>query len=422
VDTYRRRIVDDELDAVFPALAAISLDGPKGVGKTATASRRAATVLPVDRADVAERLAADADLLTRAPKPVLLDEWQRLPETWDLVRRAVDRDRSGGQFLLAGSAAPVVAPVHSGAGRIVSLRMRPLSIAERRGDPPPVSLSALLTGTGEIAGETGWQLPDYVREIVASGFPGIRDLPDRARRLALDGYLARIVERDMVEQGFRVRAPASLRAWMRAYASATSSTASYTTILDAGTVGESDKPSRPTTVAYRDVLSQLWLLDPVEAWRPLGADLGRLSSAPKHHLADPALAARLMDLDEAALLEVRERAMIGPQHGAALGRLFEGLVTLSAQTYAQAADARLFHLRTQDGAHEVDLVLESRGRVVAIEVKLAASVDDRDVRHLVWLRDRLADRLADALVVTTGPAAYRRRDGIGVVPLALLGP
>lgn len=422
MDRYRRRIVDDELDAVFPALAAISLDGPKEVGKTATGSRRAATMLSLDAAESAERLIADPGLLDRAAKPVLLDEWQRVPSAWDLVRRAVDRDRTGGQFLLAGSAVPVVAPTHSGAGRIVSLRMRPLSIAERTDAAPTVSLAALLTGGAEIGGETSWTLPDYVREIVASGFPGIRELPDRARRLALDGYLTRIVERDMVEQGFRVRAPAALRAWLRAYASATSSTANYTTILDAATIGEAEKPSRPTTVAYRDVLSQLWLLDPVEAWRPVGVDLGRLSTAPKHQLADPALAARLMDLDETALLGVREHAMIGPQHGAALGRFFESLVTLSVQTYAQAAEARLAHLRTQDGGHEVDLIAEGRGRVVAIEVKLAASVDDRDVRHLRWLRERAGDRLADAVVVTTGPAAYRRRDGIAVVPLALLGP
>ncbi|MFV0435347.1 MAG: ATP-binding protein [Leucobacter sp.] len=407
---------------MFPELAAISLDGPKGVGKTATGSRRAATVVALDEPHRAEELAADPGFIARVPKPLLLDEWQRLPRVWDLVRRAVDDDRTGGQFLLAGSAAPVEVPAHSGAGRIASLRMRPLSIAERVDHDPTVSLNALLDGDSEVRGQTDWDLPSYVREIVSSGFPGIRDLPDRARRLALDGYLARIVERDMIEQGYRVRAPAALRSWLRAYAEATSSTASYTTILDAATVGESDKPSKPTTIAYRDVLSQLWLLDPVEAWRPYGADLGRLSLAPKHHLADPALAARLMDLDERSLLSISGHAMLGPQQGAALGRLFEGLVTLSMQTYAQATEAKLWHFRDRAGAHEVDLIVESRGRVVAIEIKLAATVGAEDVRHLNWLQERLGDRLAARVVVTTGPTAYRRSDGVAVVPLALLGP
>ena len=419
---YRRRIIDDELDEVFGALAAISIDGPKGVGKTATGERRAATIVPLDDLARAEELAADPGLLSRAPKPLLLDEWQRLPHVWDLVRRAVDRDRTGGQFLLTGSAAPIGVPTHSGAGRITSLRMRPLSVAERAGHAPTVSLAALLAGQARIEGETDWTLPDYVREIVASGFPGIRDLPDRAQRLALDGYLTRIVDRDMAEQGYRVRAPAALRAWLRAYAQATASTANYTTILDAATVGEADKPSRPTTIAYRDVLTQLWLLDPVEAWRPFGIDLGRLSKAPKHHLADPALAARLMELDKGELLGARGYSMLGTQPGAALGRLFESLVTLSTRTYVQVAEARLWHFRDQAGLHEVDLIVEARNRVVAIEVKLAASVTDNDVKHLRWLRDRIGDRLADAVVVTTGHSAYRRADGIAVVPLALLGP
>lgn len=162
-DAYRRRIVDDELDAVFPALAAISLDGPKGVGKTATASRRAATIVPLDEPHRAEELAADPGFVERAPKPLLIDEWQRLPRVWDLVRRAVDRDRAGGQFLLAGSAAPVDVPAHSGAGRISSLRMRPLSIAERTSDKPTVSLAGLLDGGGEVVGDTEWALTDYVR-------------------------------------------------------------------------------------------------------------------------------------------------------------------------------------------------------------------------------------------------------------------
>lgn len=419
---YRRRIIDEELDDVFTALPAVSLDGPKGVGKTATASRRASTIMTLDRRDRIDELAADPTYVDRAAKPLLIDEWQRLPATWDWVRRAVDRDYRGGQFLLAGSAAPVEAPMHSGAGRISSLRMRPLSLAERSSSAPTVGLKRLLAGDAVIVGQTEWSLPDYVREIVSSGFPAVRTLTGRARRMALDGYLERIVERDFIEQGYRVRAPDSLRAWLRAYAAATASTAAYTTILDAATIGDADKPSKPTTIAYRDVLTQLWMLDPVPAWHPSNVDLGRVSKAPKHHLADPALAARLMQLDEQDLLALTANAMIGPQQGAALGRLFEGLVTLSLQTYAQAAEARVTHFRDLAGTHEVDLIVEAGANIVAIEVKLAPVVQAKDVQHLLWLRERLGDRLADAIVVTTGDTAYRRPDGIAVVPAALLGP
>jgi predicted AAA+ superfamily ATPase len=148
----------------------------------------------------------------------------------------------------------------------------------------------------------------------------------------------------------------------------------------------------------------------------------RLGQTPKHHLADPALAARLLGLTVDALLN-GQGIPIGPQEGTMLGHLFESLVTLCVRVAAQAADAGVAHLRTRNGDHEIDLVLvRDDGRILAIEVKLANTVDDKDVRHLHWLADQLGDRLLDALVINTGPASYRRPDGIGVVPLALLGP
>jgi hypothetical protein len=105
-----------------------------------------------------------------------------------------------------------------------------------------------------------------------------------------------------------------------------------------------------------------------------------------------------------------------------LGHLFESLVALCVRVPAQAAEATVGHVRTGNGNHEIDLVVvRDDGKVLAIEAKLAASVDDHDVRHLRWLSDTLGDDLLDSVVITTGRTAYRRRDGIAVVPLALLG-
>ncbi len=129
--TYYRRIVDDELDELLPHLSAISLDGLRGVGKTTTALQRATTVFRMDNPETLEIVAADPRLITSAPEPVLVDEWQRYPATWDIVRRAVDDDPRPGRFILTGSATPSVRPTHSGAGRIVSIRMRPWPL--RRG-------------------------------------------------------------------------------------------------------------------------------------------------------------------------------------------------------------------------------------------------------------------------------------------------
>ena len=127
-------------------------------------------------------------------------------------------------------------------------------------------------------------------------------MPDRARRAQLDGYLARVVERDFPEQGHPVRRAATLRAWLAAYAAATSTTAGYSTIVNAATPGEPDKPAKTTVIAYRDVLTLLWLLDPVPGWAPSRRPFTRLQRAPKHHLADPALAARLLGATSDSLL------------------------------------------------------------------------------------------------------------------------
>jgi predicted AAA+ superfamily ATPase len=422
--SYRRRVIDELLDDLFPHLAAIALEGAKGVGKTATALQRAQTVLSLDVPGQREIVAADLDYVTQVAAPVLIDEWQLEPAVWDRVRKAVDDDSRGGQFLLAGSAG--VAPgvrIHSGAGRIVSLAMRPLSIAERRLQEPTVSSAELLTGAQPaISGRSEVDLVGYVDEILRSGFPGIRDLPERARAVQLDSYVSRIVEKELPENGLNVRRPDALRAWMAAYAAATATDAAYSKILDAATAGFVDKPSRATVDNYREHLSRIFVLDPIPAWVPMFNPLKRLTLSPKHHLVDPAIAARLVGVGKAGLLQ-GSGERVAATTGTWLGALFESLVAQSVRVYAAAASAHVGHLRTKETDHEIDLIVEGEDRrVVAMEVKLSESVSDKDVRHLNWLRGQIGDRLADRVLVTTGEHAYRRKDGVAVVPLALLGP
>lgn len=301
--------------------------------------------------------------------------------------------------------------------------MRPLAFSERGLAEPTVSLKALLTGEqSAIAGVSGIDLPTYTEEILRSGFPGIRDLPERARNLQLDSYLTRIVERELPENGVAVRRPAALRAWLAAYAAATATDAAYSTILAAATPGEGEKPARQTAEIYREHLQRIFVLDPVEAWIPTFAPLKRLTLAPKHHLVDPALAARLVGVGKAGLLK-GESAHVSASTGTWLGALFESLVAQSVRVYAGATDARVGHLRTKNTEHEVDLIVEAADRsTVAIEVKLSDTVNPADVRHLNWLHGQLGDRLVDRVVINTGPYAYRRADGVAVIPLALLGP
>jgi uncharacterized protein len=420
---YRERILDGELDELLAGLPAVAIDGPKAVGKTASALRRAATVYRLD--DEGERSIAMAEpsRLLDGERPVLIDEWQRLPESFDRVRRAVDGGAPPGSFLLTGSASPLDPPTHSGAGRIVRLRLRPMTLAERWVGEPTVSLGRLLQGgRPPIDGRTKVDLGKYVDEILSSGFPGIRDLPPRLLRAQLDGYLDHIVDRDFEDVGRMVRRPETLRRWMSAYAAATATSASYEKIRDAATSDRGEKPTRATAQPYREVLERLWILDPLPAWLPTRSQLARLSSPPKHHLADPALAARLLGADASTLLEAQPTDPPTPRDGTLLGALYESLATLCVRVYAQRVEARTSHLRTWSGKREIDLIVERGQAVVALEVKLGQTVEDRDVRHLRWLGEELGKGLADAVVLTTGQAAYRRPDGIAVVPLALLGP
>ena len=207
------------------------------------------------------------------------------------------------------------------------------------------------------------------------------------------------------------------------WCAAPSTTTSYTALLDAATPGEAEKPARSTIEGYRSALQALWLLDPVPGWAPTLNPLKRVSQAPKHHLADPALAASLLGVGVDALLRGRDAGPPALRDGDLAGRLFESLVVLSLRTYAQAAEARVAHFRTRNGDHEVDMIVgRADGRVLAIEVKIAPSVSDDDVRHLRWLGERYGDDLLDAVVITAGRDAYRRRDGVAVIPAALLGP
>jgi len=301
--------------------------------------------------------------------------------------------------------------------------MRPMSQFERRSETPSVSLSQLLAGgRPDIAGETDVTLDHYAREVCDSGFPGVRRAGPDVRPDLLDGYLDRATDHDLLLMGHRVRRPGNVRRWLAAYAAASSTTASYETIRDASTGGESAKPAKTTTTVYRDLLEAMWLVDPLQAWWPLGNPLSRLKRGPKHHLADPALAARLLGATASGFVSGSPSAVRGLGAGPLLGALFESLVTLDVRVYAQAVGAAVGHLRTWNDDREIDLIVEKDRRILAVEVKMTATPGSEDTAHLRWLSERLGSDLADAIIVTTGRHAYRDRHGIAVVPAVLLGP
>jgi predicted AAA+ superfamily ATPase len=427
-ERYKRHI-EGLLARTLGSLPAVAIDGLKGVGKTESASTIAKTVYMLDRST--DRLLIENKMarLDEDAPPVLIDEWQRLPEVWDFVRRSVDDNRAAGRFLLTGSVTAKNLDVHSGAGRIVRLRMRPLSLEERGLDEPSVKLSDLLGQadpfTIGIEGETSVGFDRYMEEVALSGLPGQRVADEFGRRLLFGSYLDNLLSHDFEQEGIRVRQSDALRRWLASYAAATASTAAYNRILDAATAGDSEKPALKTTIAYREALERLWLIDELSAWLDGENYYSRLKKTPKHYLADTAFVVQLLGISIDALLG-RDRGALADirfdgRYGNIIGRLFESLVCQSLKAYASVLGADVSYFHTENGEREVDFMVTQGLRTVAVEVKLAPTVDDADVRHLAWLKKAMGRRLTDAAVITTGQVAYRRPDGIAVVPAALLG-
>lgn len=282
---------------------------------------------------------------------------------------------------------------------------------------PQITLEQLLTGsfTADMYHETDFRQEDYLEEIIRSGFPDINrlDLEDVYDRL--DTYLQRILQTDLDETGYQVQSPETLRGWLTAYAAFTGTDASYQEILDCATPQQPNKPSRATTSRYREALARLWILDPVQHISLPGKTItSRLKQGVVHHLVDPALAARLLNYD----LE----QLNSPETGQMRGRLFESFAGLSIKAAATRVRANVGHLRTAAGRHEIDYVVQARGnKYVALEVKLAYTVKDEDVQHLLWFKEELGAACKALVVLCTGPRAYIRKDGVIVLPLALFG-
>ncbi|MDR3228571.1 MAG: DUF4143 domain-containing protein [Puniceicoccales bacterium] len=421
------RIIEDALADALREVPALFVEGAKGVGKTLTSKCFAKTFLQMDKPSVREALANDTESIAQMEPPVLIDEWQFVPEVWNTVRRLVDDGAPPGSFILTGNVSQTRPELHSGAGRILGKRMRPLSLFERLSPRSPVSLGTLLAQatpfSQPLRGTCTANIATYADEIVKSGLPGIRKYSEKRASEMLESYIEYAVTRDFTQKGVLVRKPALLMRWLRSYAAATATDAGYSEILDSATAGESDKISKPTALAYRAALERLWLLDELQPWLDGGDYFSRLKQTPRHHLADPALACSLLGIDTADLLAGRAETRFDAKHGTFAGRLFESLLVQSVRTYADANRASVSYFRTQNGDREVDIIVQKKRRIVALEVKLSPTVRDADVRHLVWLKTQLGKNLADAAVLTTGSECYRRKkDGIAVLPAALLGP
>lgn len=414
---YRPRVVDGELKRRMAAMGAVLIDGPKAVGKTRTAVEVAASVFRMD-VDEAARAALEVapEQLFSSPAPIVFDEWQETPRLWNLVRRAVDDHDGRGLYVLTGSSRPRDdARVHSGAGRIARLRMRPMTLFETGHSTGEVSLHRLLDGGDPVGASSGLSIDGLLERIVVGGWPDLLDVGEREASLWLSDYLRTLAEVDVPGLGPR-RNPGNITRLLAALGRSAATPLNLTSL--AKDVGGARGPIASETLAnYMDALERLMLIEPVPAWRPHMRSRTRLRASAVHHFVDPSLGT--------AALGVGTRQL--RQDLNAAGLHFESLVMRDLRVYGQSLGAALASWRDSQTGHEVDAVLElPDGRWAGIEVKLGESAADAAAASLLRMAGKIdRERHGEAaalIVVTGGRFSYRRPDGVCVVPITALGP
>ena len=257
---YEKRLIDSILKEYVDDLPAILLEGAKAVGKTETCKQLASTEYRMDNAAQRELLQNNPDIILQNSKPVLIDEWQLAPSLWSYVRHAVDDGLPNGSVLFTGSSIRVNSRVHSGAGRIIRLKLRPYSIEERNLSDSYIRIADLFSfdSKATVNGETDKTLVDYLDEIYRSGFPGIRNKSERIQKVLLKSYVTNIAEHEFEENGFKILNPHSLLSWMRIYAASIGTETKQSTLINAATASDAI-PSAPTVSKYRKPL-RFWIL------------------------------------------------------------------------------------------------------------------------------------------------------------------
>ena len=352
-------------------------------------------------------VAADPDAaLRREAEPVLIDEWQEVPQILGAVKRAVDDDPRPGRFLLTGSVeAELTARTWPGTGRVVRVVMHGLTRREISGASGAGLIDVAVHGSLDdiVLPRQRVTIDDYVALATTSGFPepALR-LNGAARSAWLDSYLDHLVTRDVLTTG-HTRDPVRLRRYLEVLGLTTASIPTEATLSDSAAI------DRRTVETYDRLLINLFTIDLVPAWT--SNRLSRLAKRRKRYLADPAV----------ALTAARVAADDVLRDGDLLGRLLDTFVAaqLRPEVELMQPRARLHHLRTEGGRQEVDLVIDlGRGRVVAVEIKAGSSPRLKDARHLVWLRDELGDAFVRGILFHTGPHPFELDDRIWAVPIA----
>lgn len=417
---YLKRIADRVLQERLAASGAVLIEGPKWCGKTRTALENSKSRLFMQDPDKAISYLKAADtkpsLLLKGDTPRLLDEWQTAPVLWDAVRFMVDQRGKSGQFILTGSAVPKDNVVqHTGTGRISRLLMRPMSLYESMESNGSVSLKALFDGETEIDNFSTLTIEQIAFAIVRGGWPAsIGESEKIALRHAID-YVEAIINADVSRVDGIEKNPVRVRALLRSLSRNISTLATIRTIHDDIAMGDADESISEKTISqYLGALDRIFVTENLPAWNPALRSKTAIRTSPKRQFVDPSIAAAVMRLTPSRLLEDFNY----------FGFLFESLCDRDLRIYAEAIDGQVFHYRDGSGLEADAVIALNDGRWAAVEVKLGSKEIEDAAVHLLELKNKVNTekmREPSFLMILTGTEiAYRREDGVYVVPLGCL--
>lgn len=418
---YMPRIIDGKINEYLNVFGAVCIEGPKWCGKTWTSSYHCNSEIligdPAGNFQNRQLASLSPSLVLEGETPRLIDEWQEVPPIWDAVRYQVDQTAQKGQFILTGSATPNHKGIlHSGAGRIAKLRMRPMSLYESGDSSGKVSLEKLCHGefTPSLTGEV--DLKKLIEYIIRGGWPGSVHLSVEQAALLPNEYLRAVVDDDIYRIDGIKRNTAKMRLLLRSLARNESTTATNKTLKNDIKEIDDEDIDVETVKEYLDIFERLFLTDNQPPFSTAVRSSVRVKQAAKRHFSDPSLACSLLKVTPASLIGDLET----------LGFLFEALCERDLKIYAESFGGALYHYQDYQG-REIDAVIElPDGQWCAIEIKLGANQIDAAAQNLLSIKENFEKdpkgKPPTILCVLCGMAnaAYQRPDGVYVVPVTAL--
>ena len=419
---YLKRLADELLELQLEAAGVVLVEGAKWCGKTTTALQQAKSVIFMDepkRKEEYMRLAeSDIDVLLEGDTPRLIDEWQKAPQFWDACRYLVDRRGDEGQFILTGSAEPVDQSKmsHTGTGRVGWVKMRPMSLYESNESNGSISLGELFEGHFRPAEGNELNLKELCYLICRGGWPKAIGKSERAALKQAFNYIDAVAKREIVEVDKVHRSETNTRRLLRSYARHQASQATNGTIAADLKANDGDTLNEATIASYLNALRKIFVIEDMEAWNPNLRSKAAIRTTDTRYFVDPSIATASLGLGPNDLMKDLNT----------MGLFFETLAVRDLRVYTETLDGSVFHYRDNNGL-ECDSVLHLRnGHYGLVEIKLGGeTLINEGASNLLSLAKKIdTDKMCAPsfmmVLVGTGRYAYRREDGVLVVPIGSL--